>query len=163
MNPCPCGNSGIKGKECVCSQAMLNHYGRKISGPIIDRIDMWIEVSLIDHQKLGAIENSGEATAAIKQRVWNARSIQQERFMKHRLGYTTNSEMSAKEINILVPLDEKARKALNDSAVSLDLSARSYHRVLKLARTIADLEQKENVGLSHILEALQYRPKKKEL
>ena len=163
MNPCPCGNNGIKGKECICSQATLGHYSRKISGPIIDRIDIWIEVSIIDHQKLSSNEKEKDNTDTLKQRVLDARSIQKERFMKNALHYSTNSEMTAKDMHKLIPLDEKTKKIMNDSAVALDLSARSYHRVLKLARTIADLEQKENVGSAHILEALQYRPKKKEL
>ena len=163
MNPCPCGNHGIKGKECVCSQRSLDHYSRKISGPIIDRIDMWIEVSIVDHQKLSDENGSSETTDLIKERVRGARGIQQERFMKNKLDYITNSEMTAKDINKLIPLDERVKEIMNNSATSLDLSARSYHRVLKLARTIADLEQKENVEVPHILEALQYRPKKKEL
>lgn len=163
MNPCPCGNNGIKGKECSCTAQALNHYTRKISGPIIDRIDMWIEVSLVDHEKLSDPNLIIETSDTIKQRVWHARGIQHERFIKNKLPHITNSEMAAKEINKLIPIDRVTKKVLNDSAVSLDLSARSYHRVLKLARTIADLEQKENVGVSHILEALQYRPKKKEL
>jgi magnesium chelatase family protein len=162
MNPCPCGNYGIRGKVCECLRQSLERYHRKISGPIIDRIDMWIEVGSVDHKKLSEVSPGSINTNLLRDSVKRARSIQQSRFKAHNLNHITNSEMTAKEILKLVPLDHKVKKTLNNSALTLDLSARSYHRVIKLARTIADLENKENVGVTHILEALQYRPKKKE-
>ncbi len=159
MNPCPCGNFGTKGKECICSPINLVRYQRKISGPIIDRIDLWIEVSRVDHLKLTEEKNESETKQA-KTRIENARAIQKKRFMKHGLTIKTNSELSAKELLKYIPLKEEVKNILNQSAAKLDLSARSYHRIIKLARTIADLDTTEDIETKHILEAIQYRPKK---
>jgi len=160
MNPCPCGNFGSKTKECICKPQDLLRYQRKISGPIIDRIDMWVEVSQINYEKL--TESSGEKkeTSEIKQRVVEARNIQKERFQKVKRNIKTNSEMGAKDINSIVLLENGAKEILNTSAKKLDLSARAYHRVIKLARTIADLDKSETIQTPHILEALQYRLKR---
>lgn len=159
MNPCPCGNHGVKEKECTCTIQNLIRYQRKISGPIVDRIDLWIEVSLLDHRKLSDIKNVGEDTLTIKKRVVAAREIQKKRFSTLARPISTNSQMSARELEKLVPLSEPARAILNASATKLGLSARAYHRIWKLARTIADLAHCENVAEGHIAEALQYRPK----
>ncbi|MEK9184559.1 MAG: magnesium chelatase, partial [Patescibacteria group bacterium] len=131
----------------------------KISGPIIDRIDLWIEVGSIDHKKLSDIKNIGEKTDLIKARVLKARQIQGIRFKNLKRKITNNSQMNARELEKLVPLSDDVKNILNTSATKLGLSARAYHRVIKLARTIADLAGKENVETSHIAEALQYRPK----
>jgi len=163
MNPCPCGNFGIKGKECVCAPRDLLRYQRKISGPIIDRIDMWIEVSRIDHKDLMDPKRSGEESESVRNRIRAARAVQEKRFEKMKRPIKLNSEMNAKNLIEYVELAPKVKDILNQSALHLDLSARAYHRVVKLARTIADLEEKENVESSHILEALQYRPKKMSL
>ena len=160
MNPCPCGNYGIKGKECVCSTIAVSRYQRKISGPIADRIDIWVEVSKIDHEKLLDKKVENHETEKIRERVVKARKIQKDRFEKAGLKIKTNSEISAKYLSQIINLEEKAKNILNESAKRLDFSARAYHRVLKLARTIADLESSESIKESHILEALQYRPKK---
>lgn len=159
MNPCPCGNKGNKQKECICKQGDLDRYKRKLSGPIMDRIDIWVSVQNVDYEKLSSIVQEGEKTDTIKGRVKDARNIQVKRFKDSPRKINTNSEMNVKELNIYAPLDEETKKILNQSAERLQLSARAYHRTIKLARTIADLEGSENIKQSHILEALQYRPR----
>jgi len=158
MNPCPCGNAGNKQKACICKPSDLDRYKRKLSGPIIDRIDLWVSVGNVDYKKLGE-EGDGEKSEKIKERVIRAREMQKNRFKKFGKNITTNSEMNVKDLGSLVKLDGKVRDLLDDSAERLALSARAYHRVLKIARTIADLENSENVEENHILEAIQYRPK----
>jgi magnesium chelatase family protein len=158
MNPCPCGNAGNKQKVCICKPSDLDRYKRKLSGPIIDRIDLWVSVGNVDYKKLGG-EGTGEKSEKIKERVIKAREIQKNRFKKFGKSITANSEMNVKDLGTMVPLSGKVRDMLDDSAERLSLSARAYHRVIKIARTIADLENSENVEENHILEAIQYRPK----
>ncbi|MFA6257099.1 MAG: YifB family Mg chelatase-like AAA ATPase [Candidatus Paceibacterota bacterium] len=164
MNPCPCGNSGNKQKACICKPSDLDRYKRKLSGPIIDRIDLWVSVGNVDYKKLGG-EGTGERSERIKERVARARKIQEDRFREGAVSLqsgkklSTNSEMSVKDLGNLVKLTKEVRELLDDSAERLGLSARAYHRVLKIARTIADLENSPNVEANHILEAIQYRPK----
>lgn len=160
MNPCPCGNYGTKGKECVCAPINLVKYQRKISGPIIDRIDMWLEVSKVDHQKLSDNKSDGDTTKQIKKRVATAREVQKKRFIDSRRGIKTNSEMNTRDLSKMVNLKSEVKDILNSSAEKLDLSARAYHRIIKLSRTIADLAGSDEIEPNHILEALQYRPKK---
>jgi len=160
MNPCPCGNFGSKTKECICKPTDLLRYQRKISGPIIDRIDMWVEVSQINYEKLGEKESGRKETSEIKERVIKAREVQKERFTEAKRKIKTNSEMEAKDINKIAGLEDSAKEILNTSAKKLDLSARAYHRIIKLGRTIADLDGSKTINSSHILEALQYRPKR---
>lgn len=157
MNPCPCGNYGTK-KECTCTPTQLMNYQRKLSGPIVDRIDMWVEVSNIEHSKLSDKNESSEKTQDIKKRVEEARKIQIKRFEKTKTN--TNSNMSAKDIEKLISLNPETKKILNESATHLELSARAYHKIIKLAQTIADLSQSKEILPEHILEAIQYRPKK---
>ncbi len=156
LNPCPCGNYGSD-KECVCSPTNLLRYQRKISGPIIDRIDMWVEVSNIDHQKLSEKSDLLEKTVVIGDRVAEVRQIQNKRFQNSIA--KTNGGMGVKDIEKLIVMDEQAQKILNQSAAKLGLSARAYHKIIKLAQTIADLNKSEKICPEHILEALQYRPK----
>jgi magnesium chelatase family protein len=161
MNPCPCGNHGSKTKECICRAVDLLKYQRKVSGPIMDRIDMWVEVSQINHADLSGrkSDNQEKSNPKIRARISQARLCQKNRFSKIKRGIKTNSEMNSKDISNLVDLSKEVKDTLDKSAVKLGLSARAYHRIIKLARTIADLEEKENIELPHILEALQYRPK----
>jgi magnesium chelatase family protein len=158
MNPCPCGNAGSKQKACICKPSDLDRYKRKLSGPIIDRIDLWVSVGNVDYKKLGG-EGNGEKSESIKNRVTRARAIQKDRFKKFAKNISSNSEMNVKDLGAMVHLPDKVRDMLDDSAERLGLSARAYHRVIKIARTIADLENSENVEENHILEAIQYRPK----
>lgn len=157
MNPCPCGNHGTD-KECTCAPASLLKYQRKISGPIIDRIDIWVEVSNVEHSKLSEKNYGLEKTSSIQKRVAKTRALQTKRFKKSKTT-STNGDMSSKEIGNLINLDKKTQDILNQSASQLGLSARAYHKIIKLARTIADLEKQEKINSDHILEALQYRPK----
>lgn len=158
MNPCPCGNAGNKQKSCICKPSDLDRYKRKLSGPIIDRVDLWVSVGNVDYKKLGG-EGTGEKSESIKNRIVRAREIQKERFKKWGRDINTNSEMNVKDLGVMVNLSGKVRDLLDDSAERLSLSARAYHRVIKIARTIADLDNSENIEEHHILEAIQYRPK----
>ncbi|MCX6754968.1 MAG: YifB family Mg chelatase-like AAA ATPase [Candidatus Nomurabacteria bacterium] len=158
MNPCPCGNQGNKQKACICKQNDLDRYKRKLSGPIMDRIDLWITVSNIDYKKLGEV-GDGEKSSAIRERVESARKIQKERCQKAGRKITSNSEMNVKDLTLLIKLSDEVRKVLEESSERLALSARAYHRVIKIARTIADLENSIEIEKHHILEAIQYRPK----
>lgn len=158
MNPCPCGNFGFKGKECVCNPATRLRYERKISGPIMDRIDMWIDVPRIDHTQLTDTTPSGPTSKEVREKIQTARAIQKKRLAS--TNTVLNSEMSAKDLLRHIQLLPKVKETLDKSATHLNLSARAYHRLIKLARTIADLEGSEAIEEPHILEALQYRPKK---
>jgi len=158
MNPCPCGNQGSKTKACICKPSDLDRYKRKLSGPIMDRIDLWVSVGNVDYKKLGG-EGTGEKNESIKTRVIKARGLQHNRFQVFNRKIATNSEMNVKDLGAMVKLSKEVRDLLDDSAERLALSARAYHRVIKIARTIADLESSEDVKANHILEAIQYRPK----
>ncbi|HXK35412.1 MAG TPA: YifB family Mg chelatase-like AAA ATPase [Candidatus Paceibacterota bacterium] len=156
MNPCPCGFFGTA-KNCVCAPMDLVRYQKKVSGPILDRIDLVINVENIDHEKLAGEKQRDET---LPEKIKAAREKQRERFRKLNLdSLKTNSDITAKEIDSVIELSKGVRGLLNESARKFDLSPRSYHRVLKLTRTIADFEGSENISESHLLEALQYRPK----
>ena len=161
MNPCPCGNYGSRTKECICRAIDLLKYQRKISGPIMDRIDMWVEVSQINHADLSGRKSDGQVKSnpKIRARIADAREMQTARFSKLKRKIKTNSDMNSKDISNMIDLSKEVKDVLDKSAVKLGLSARAYHRVIKLARTIADLEKSAEIKLPHILEALQYRPK----
>lgn len=159
MNPCPCGYKNSKHKNCTCSPVEQNRYHKKISGPIIDRIDIWIEVPEIKHEILLVKNKTQETSSMVKEKVVLARNIQSERFKNYPI--KTNAEMSPKELLQFANLTKDLQDILNQAAKRLGLSARAYHRVIKLARTIADLDNKQNIEAGHILEALQYRAKNK--
>jgi magnesium chelatase family protein len=159
MNPCPCGNRGVKGKTCSCAAKDIARYERRLSGPIVDRIDMWIEVSKVDHDKLIKRTRTKNQSENARDGIAQARKIQGERFAKLGKDATLNSEMSSRDIGQAIEIDPEAELVLNQASKTYDLSARGYHRVLRLARTIADLAGKERIAREHILEALQYRQK----
>ncbi len=154
MNPCPCGYYGSKDKECTCTPQMISKYMGKISGPLLDRIDIQIEVTPVKYKKLDSQENI-ETSKEIKKRVDRARKIQQERYKEEKI--YSNSGLTPKLIEKYCKLDENGRKILQAAFEKLGLSARAYGRILKVARTIADLEQSENIEQRHIAEAIQYR------
>ncbi|MES2953283.1 MAG: YifB family Mg chelatase-like AAA ATPase [Patescibacteria group bacterium] len=158
MNPCPCGKRSTKGSACVCTGAELSRYERKLSGPIVDRIDMWVSVGRVDAETLGRGAKSGEATAEIAKRVAKAREIQRARFISAKQ-VRTNSDMGVRDLGLHARLGDAERELLTHAANKLELSARSYHRLIKLARTIADLEGAPTIKTAHILEAIEYRPK----
>lgn len=184
MNPCPCGHFGSIIHRCSCRPNDITRYRKKISGPIADRIDLWIEVGPIEYEKLSTpvpiglfdradnSKNEVAETKALKEKIKNARHIQTTRFKKFAeekrgenfsefsINYQTNSDMCGKDLFALTPLSHQAENILMNAAKSLGLSVRAYHRVWKLARTIADLSGKEEIEDVHILEALQYRPPK---
>lgn len=159
LNPCPCGNHGTE-KQCVCLPGPLLRYQRKISGPIADRIDIWVEVARVDHQKLSQNEGGGVEGDVIRGTVTQAREIQKKRFKDHPRAIYTNSEMGPKDLEKFSPLDLKTRTTLIASAEKFDFSGRTFHRLIKIARTIADLDGADSVSERHVLEAIQYRPKK---
>ncbi len=158
LNPCPCGNYGFRGKPCICTPNSLQRYRRKLSGPIMDRIDIWVEVDRIQPHELSMEGNGGEGSETFRNKVTRARKTQQERFKN--LKIRKNSEMNARELVSLVFLEKDAEKTLNLAAERLGFSPRVYHRMIKVARTIADLEGAEKISTKHILEAVEYRPKK---
>lgn len=159
MNPCPCGNRGNKDKKCICTQNDIARYERKLSGPILDRIDIWVNVSNISYEELGVKDDKAESSEVFKNKILKAREKMQQRFKDTNGKIEMNRDMSSKDIESFANLDDATRKELNIYASKLRLSPRAYHRLLRVARTIADLEYKENIELPHILEALQYRPK----
>ncbi|MFA5841509.1 MAG: YifB family Mg chelatase-like AAA ATPase [Candidatus Paceibacterota bacterium] len=158
MNPCPCGNNNVKGKRCSCSPGDIARYKRKLSGPIMDRIDLWLEVGHIDYEKLSE-KASGEGSREASLRVKSARETQAKRFAQNKNKIKTNSDVGVRLLEKLIPITDDIRKLLNESARKLDLSPRAYHKTIKVARTIADLDGSDSIGTKHLLEALRYRPR----
>lgn len=159
MNPCPCGYSGTRARECVCSPLDVARYHKKLSGPIVDRIDMWVAVESVDYDKLSMPNDLELENPKLKEKIKNARDNANKRFQNLGVSYSSNSEITVKHLESLAPLSPSVRNILNLSAAKLRLSPRAYHRIIRLARTIADLENQDEITESHILEALQYRPK----
>ncbi len=156
MNPCPCGYFGDPVKPCTCTPAMILRYQSKLSGPLIDRIDIHIDVPRVEYDKLTRIER-GEPSTAIRARVERARARQIQRFAGLD-GLFANSDMGVGEIDKFCSLSPEARQLIDLSVRRMQLSARAYHRVLKLSRTIADLADSDRIEVQHIAEAVQYRP-----
>lgn len=160
FNPCPCGYMGSKVKRCTCSQADIQRYARKLSGPIMDRIDMWVPVQHVDYETLSHAR-VGEETEGIRERVNSARKFAEERFLKINPAskLKMNKDMKAKDIASYIKLDKNVEDTMKQLATKHILSPRAYHRVLRLARTIADLRKSENISGEDIMVAFQYRPK----
>lgn len=154
MNPCPCGYFSDPDKECICTPHQISRYQKKISGPLLDRIDLYLEVPRVKYDELSAL-NDSEDSGIIKSRINKARQIQRSRFQN--LSISSNSELGLKEIKKYCPLPLDAQKLLKEAICKLSLSARAYFRIIKVARTIADLEGSPDISCSHIAEALQYR------
>ncbi len=156
QNPCPCGYYGDPERPCVCSPQQVIKYRNKISGPLLDRIDLHVDVPRVKFEKLSS-EHDGEPSEKIRERVEKARATQMARFKDKNI--ITNSEMRPNEVKEFCKVDDGCMNLLKNAVVQLHLSARSYYRILKLARTIADLADCENIISNHIAEALQYRQK----
>lgn len=156
QNPCPCGYLGDTKKNCICAPSQILRYQKKISGPLLDRIDIHLEIPRLTYEKL-ASEKVAESSSDVRKRVNAARLRQIERFGK------TNAEMGAKDIKIYCGLNEQGKNLLRQAINQLGLSARQFTRVLKIARTIADLEGAENISTPNLAEALQYRPKDRQI
>jgi len=143
-------------KPCTCSQVFITTYQKRISGPLLDRIDIHVEVPRVDYEKLSE-SRLGESSSVISQRIENAREVQRLRFAGTTL--SANADMHPAQVRVYCSLDEPCRALMRAAANQLQLSARAYHRILKLARTIADLAGAETIGQVHLAEALQYRPR----
>ena len=157
MNPCPCGKSEDPEQQCVCSPSQISKYQRKLSGPFLDRIDINIEVPRVVASKLSG-DKLAESSSVIKERVQKARQIQTKRFAGEK-EIMNNSEMGLRQIKKFCQIGLSEQNLLKNAMDKMCFSVRSYYRLLKLARTIADLEGVENIRIAHIAEALQYRPK----
>ena len=154
QNPCPCGFASDPEKNCTCTTNQILNYQKKISGPILDRIDLHIEVPRLNFEKMQSTTKN-ESSATIRQRIEKALEMQAQRFAHTEFKY--NSEMRAQDVKKYCPLDQPSINLLRSAMNQLHLSARAYHRILKVSRTIADLEQAEKISSKHIAEALQYR------
>jgi len=157
-NPCPCGYFGDTKRPCTCLPGMISRYQKRISGPILDRIDMHVDVASVETQKL--VDDKGqnrETSSQIQKRVQRAREMQIKRFDK--FGIKSNAEMSTRDVKKFCDLDESSKAIMLSAAATMNLTARSYFKVIKIARTVADLAGEEKISTGHIAEALQYRPK----
>lgn len=154
MNPCKCGYFGDSRRQCTCTPTQINRYRSRISGPLLDRIDIQVEVSNVDYEDLSSAENS-ETSAEIKKRVDKTRKLQLERYKDYNI--YSNSQLDAGMLKKFCPLGEEENAILRAAFDNLGLSARAHSRILKVARTIADLEGSENIKSEHIAEAIQYR------
>ena len=160
MNPCPCGYYNHPDKDCSCTSGLVQKYLNKISGPLLDRIDIHLEVTPVKFENLSTTIQ-GEKSSIIQKRVVAARKIQNERF-KNKKNIYCNAQMSSKQIKEFCKLDDTSMTLLKNAMEKLDLSARAYDRIIKVARTIADLSNSENIKAVHIAEAIQYRSLDKE-
>ena len=155
MNPCPCGYYNHPEKDCLCPPGMVQKYLNKISGPLLDRIDLHVEVTPVSFDELSSKEK-GESSADIRARVMSAREVQGSRY-KDNEGVHANAQMSTKQLQVFCKLNPESQQLLKMAMTKLNLSARAYDRILKVARTIADLEKNKSITSEHIAEAIQYR------
>ncbi|MBS4057515.1 MAG: ATP-binding protein, partial [Bacteroidales bacterium] len=155
MNPCPCGYYNHPDQECVCSPGIVQKYLNKISGPLMDRIDLHVEVVPVPFKDL-TDRRSGEGSQAIRQRVMQARKIQEKRF-EGKADVYCNAQMSSKMLHSFCEIDDAGRSLLKNAMERLSLSARAFDRILKVSRTIADLDEKPHILHEHLAEAIQYR------
>ncbi len=160
QNPCPCGYLGDNSHSCTCSPSQIIHYQKKISGPLLDRIDIHLDVPKVETNKL-TTQEIRESSSTVRQRVQRARNRQTKRFAGTSL--TSNADMTSKDIRLFCPLSPDCIDMLKKAVDLFRLSARSYYRIIKIAQTIADLDGKEAIEPNHIAEALQYRPKSQSL
>ncbi|MFR1672720.1 MAG: YifB family Mg chelatase-like AAA ATPase [Candidatus Gastranaerophilaceae bacterium] len=160
MNPCPCGFLGDKEKQCTCTDFQIDRYLSRLSGPLLDRIDLQIEVARLTPQELMNTNSDEECSAQIRERVINARKIQARRYSED--GILTNSELTSKLVKKYCQIDKATAELMKAAIVKYQLSGRRYDRILKIARTIADLDNSENIKQSHLMQALQYRMFNKE-
>jgi magnesium chelatase family protein len=154
MNPCPCGFYGDPAQACRCSGSAIARYQKRISGPLLDRIDIHLEVPRVEYERL-ADRRAGEPSVHVRERVQRARMVQECRYRE--TGAVTNADIGPKQLNEYAVLQPPAESLLKSAVKQLNLSARAYHRVLKLGRTIADLGEASDIGAEHIAEAIQYR------
>ncbi len=155
MNPCPCGFYNHPDKQCTCQPGIVGKYLNRISGPLLDRIDLHVEVTPVAFHELSSQQNS-EYSSRIRERVIKARSIQSERF-KNKTGLYANAQMGTSDVKIICTLNEGSQQLLKQAMERLNLSARAYDRIIKVSRTIADLDNSESIKTEHIAEAIQYR------
>jgi magnesium chelatase family protein len=155
MNPCPCGFYNHPDKECICGPGLVQKYLSRISGPLLDRIDLHVEVTPVNFSELSS-ERSSEKSEEIRERVIQARALQHERFKNKKEVYC-NAQMSPQTVRNLCKIDAAGQTLLKQAMEKLGLSARAYDRILKVARTIADLAHSEEIALEHLAEAIHYR------
>lgn len=155
MNPCPCGYYNHPDKECVCSSGVVQKYLNKISGPLLDRIDIHIEVTPVDFEELSSNARA-ETSAEVRERVVKARNLQEERFQEQE-GMFTNAQMPTKQVRNVCQISQAGQNLLKSAMEKLSLSARAYDRILKVARTIADLAEADNIEVEHLAEAIHFR------
>ncbi|BCX48516.1 magnesium chelatase family protein [Haloferula helveola] len=154
LNPCPCGYYGDSKRDCRCSPRKIEQYRQRISGPLLDRIDLHVDVPLVDYRELSGKER-GESSASIRQRIVTARELQRRRFAG--TATRTNSGMGPRQVRAFCELDAEGSSYLEQAMETLNFSARAHDRILKVARTLADLEDSERIATHHVLEAIQYR------
>ena len=156
MNPCPCGYFGDTARACSCSRTMVSRYQKRISGPLLDRIDIFVEVPRVDYEKL-TDDTSGESSESVRQRVEAARGIQKQRL--DGTGLVCNADMTPLEVREFCRVEPAAQGLLQAATNQMHLSARAFHRILKLSRTVADLDGSGTIAANHLAESLQYRPR----
>jgi len=154
MNPCVCGNLGNPRKACSCTPSMVSRYRKRISGPLLDRIDIFVDVPQVDYEKLAG-DVTGEPSTTVRERVNEARSVQRRRFSG--TSFQANADMGPSEVWKFCTMEEAAHGLAKAAMEKMNLSARAFHRTLKIARTIADLAGAEEIGVEHLAEAIQYR------